>query len=118
MTEMDYDAEKLSLRKLSKRTLQRGFEALKKFEDPFTNPALADERHDLTYDEAVEALSSSYYTITPYSFGHQRPPVVHDEERLMREVALLESLANTIMDDTATSSSINAPDRQFAGLGL
>jgi poly [ADP-ribose] polymerase len=92
-------------------------------EDLFANPALADEQHNSTYDEAVEAISNSYYTIIPNMFGRQRPPVVHDGERLMREVAFLESLANmdiatTIMDDTATGSSINALDRQFAGLGL
>lgn len=92
-------------------------------EDLFANPALADEQHNSTYDETVEAISNSYYTIIPHSFGRQRPPVIHDEERLVREVALLESLANmeianTIMDDTTRGSNIDALDRQFAGLDL
>ena len=123
MTEMNYDADKLPLGQLSKRTLQRGLEALKQLGELFANPTLANEQHNLTYGDAVEAISNSYYTIIPHKFGRQRPPVIHDDERLMKEIALLESLsdmeiANTIMKDTAGDSSINALDRQFAGLGL
>ena len=123
MREMDYDAEKLPLGQLSKRTLQRGFEALKELGDLFANPALADEQHNSTYGDAVLAISNSYYTLIPHNFGRHRPPIIDEENRLMKEIALLESLgdmeiANAIMKDTAEGSGVSVLDLQFAGLGL
>jgi poly [ADP-ribose] polymerase len=71
----------------------------------------------------VEAISDSYYTIIPHSFGRQRPPIITTNEALQREVTLLESLgdmeiATTIMKDGQGDTGMHALDRQFAGLGL
>ncbi|MCJ1453687.1 hypothetical protein MMC28_004035 [Mycoblastus sanguinarius] len=123
MREMDYDADKLPLGKLSKNTLQRGFKALQELGELLDNPALADEVHNMTYQQAVEAISNSFYTIIPHSFGRQRPPVIGSDERLRKEITLLESLsdmeiATAIMKDTSGKDDINHLDRQFKGLGL
>ena len=101
----------------------------------------------MTYQQAVEAISNSFYTIIPHSFGRQRPPVIGSDERLRKEItyalpgwtprlhlrkgmltsistySLLESLsdmeiATAIMKDTSGKDDINHLDRQFKGLGL
>lgn len=125
MKEMDYDANKLPLGKLSKRTLTMGFERLKELAELLGNPALADEKHNMTYAQAVEEISNSFYTIIPHAFGRRRPPMVTSEERLKKEITLLESLsdmeiANEIMKEakSCTGESMHSLDRQFAGLGL
>lgn len=123
MREMDYDAEKLPLGQLSRRTMQKGIEILKEIEELFSNPALADEKHNMTFERAIEECSNAYYTMIPHVFGMRRVPVIATEELLRKEVTLLDSLsdmeiANTIMKDTGEDASINVLDRQFSGLGL
>lgn len=71
----------------------------------------------------MEAISNSYYSYIPHVFGRQRPPIISTDERLRREVTLLESLsdmeiANAIMAGAENEIGMNALDRQFAGLGL
>ncbi|KAK4696850.1 hypothetical protein P7C71_g1138, partial [Lecanoromycetidae sp. Uapishka_2] len=123
MTEMNYDADKLPLGQLSKRTLQRGFEALKDLGELLADPTIAFEQHNMTFAQALEAFSNAYYTHIPHSFGRQRAPIINTDEALRREVTLLESLsdmeiATAIMKDGKDGGEINALDRQFAGLGL
>ncbi len=125
MREMDYDANKLPLGKLSKRTLMTGYERLKELAELFANPALADEKHDMSYAQAMEEISNSYYTIIPHAFGRQRPPMIATEERLKKEITLLESLSDMeiaieIMKEAKSGpgESVHSLDRQFAGLGL
>lgn len=127
MMEMSYDANKLPLGKLSKRTLKAGFERLKELAELLTNPALADERHNMPFADAVMELTNSYYTVIPHSFGRNRPPMISSDERLKKEVELLESLsdmeiANEIMKDANIPDemgNVTHPlDRQYAGLGM
>ena len=125
MNEMEYDANKLPLGKLSKRTLKAGFERLKELAEIFANPALADELHNMSFANAIEALSNSYYTVIPHSFGRNRPPIISDDHRLKKEIQLLESLsdmeiANTIMKEAKedVSELVHPLDRQYAGLNL
>ena len=119
MKDFDYDADKLPLGKLSKNTLQRGFQTLRELEDLFKNPRLPD------YGEAVMAKSNSFYSMIPHNFYRNRPPVISSEVHVRKEMALLESLsdmgiANEIMEKSSSKGEqdINALDRQFAGLGL
>lgn len=127
MMEMSYDANKLPLGKLSKRTLKAGFERLKELAELLTNPALADERHNMPFADAVMELTNSYYTVIPHSFGRNRPPMISSDETLKKEVELLESLsdmeiANEIMKDANISDEMgnvaHPLDRQYAGLGM
>ena len=123
MRELDYDANKLPLGKLSKRTLERGFAILKELGELLTDPSVADSKHNLTWPDAIGACSDAFYTIIPHAFGRSRPPVISSDERLKKEISLMESLsdmqiANTIMKDTGGDLAVNALDRQFAGLGL
>ena len=125
MNEMEYDANKIPLGKLSKRTLTSGFERLKELAELFAKPSLADEVHYMSYAEAIESLSNRYYTVIPHSFGRNRPPVISDDRRLKREIELLESLsdmeiANNIMKEAKedVSEHVHPLDRQYAGLNL
>ena len=123
MRELDYDANKLPLGKLSKRTLERGFEILKDLGELLMDPAVADSKHNMTWLDAIAACSNAFYTIIPHAFGRTRPPVISSDEKLKKEISLMESLsdmqiAHAIMKDTGGDSAVNALDRQFAGLGL
>lgn len=123
MKELDYDANKLPLGKLSKRTLERGFEILRDLGELLTDPSVADTKHNMTWLDAIAACSNAFYTVIPHSFGRNRPPVISSDEKLKKEMNLMESLsdmqiASTIMKDTAGDAAVNALDRQFAGLGI
>jgi poly [ADP-ribose] polymerase len=125
MESMSYDSNKLPLGKLSKRTLKSGYEALKELAELLANPDLADEVHNMTYTEAIQEISNSYYTYIPHSFGRNRPPIISNDGMLKKEVELLESLsdmsiAEEIMKDAKADveSAMHPLDRQYAGLGL
>ena len=126
MSEMSYDANKLPLGKLSKRTLMTGFERLKDLAELLADPKLAVEKYKTDFKQAIEEISNSFYTTIPHSFGRNRPPLISTENMLKREIELLESLsdmeiANEIMKDATANDGgplIHQLDRQFAGLGL
>lgn len=123
MIELDYDANKLPLGKLSKRTLEKGFEILKELGELLMDPSVADNKHNMTWNDAIAACSNAFFTVIPHAFGRSRPPTISSDEKLKKEITLMESLsdmqiASTIMNDTGGDAAVNALDRQFAGLGL
>ncbi|MCJ1286489.1 hypothetical protein MMC26_005835 [Xylographa opegraphella] len=125
MAAMSYDANKLPLGKLSKRTLKSGFEALKELAELLFNPSLADEVHNMSFVDALVEISNSYYSTIPHSFGRNRPPVINNNDLLKREVELLESLSDMsiaaeIMKGSKDNdeSSVHVLDNQYAALGL
>ena len=125
MDAMSYDSNKLPLGKLSKRTLMSGYERLKELAELLANPNLADEVHNMSYADAIDEISNSYYTYIPHSFGRNRPPVIGNDDILKREIALLESLsdmsiAEEIMKEAKEdiTSIVHPLDRQYAGLGM
>ncbi|EEP79451.1 hypothetical protein UREG_04297 [Uncinocarpus reesii 1704] len=101
MATMDYDANKLPLGKLSKRTLQKGFELLK-------------------------LLSDMYFTVIPHALGRGRIPLINNEQMIKKEIGLLEALtdmeiANEILKGSKKNNSVDPVhvlDRQFSGLNL
>lgn len=122
LNEMSYDAQKLPLGKLSKRTLMMGYEKLK---------ALADLIGDTSAPRrpaAIAELSDAYYTVIPHVFGRNRPPVIGSDDRLKKEIALLESLsdmeiANELMKESKESKdddgeAIHPSDQQYSRLGM
>ena len=126
MLAMSYDANKLPLGKLSKRTLTSGFQKLKDLAEIIAAPSVAPERHGMTMAEAVATLTNAYYTTIPHSFGRDRPPLISNDALLKREIELLESLsdmeiANEIMKDAKVSTGENTVhplDSQYAGLNM
>ncbi len=119
LNEMSYDAHKLPLGKLSKRTLKIGFEKLKALAEILLDTSAPGSQKE------ISELSDAFYTVIPHVFGRARPPTISSEERLKKEIALLESLsdmeiANEIMKESRDeeAESIHSLDRQFARLGL
>jgi poly [ADP-ribose] polymerase len=126
MADMEYDANKLPLGKLSKRTLQMGFQLLKDLAELVSNPGLADSKYSTTQGRALEQLSNQYFTVIPHSFGRRRPPIIHDQVLIKREVDLLDALtdmeiANEIMNVSKSSKAaydVHPLDQQYMGLKL
>lgn len=125
MASMSYDAQKMPLGKLSKRTLQEGFQILKDLSDLNDNPRLASQRYGTTATAAAENLSNRYFTTIPHVFGRDRPPILNTKLSIKQEVELLETLTdmgvtNEIMKgkESKDAERIHALDRQFNGLGL
>lgn len=124
MASMSYDAKKLPLGKLSKRTLMSGFQVLKDLSEMVANPSIAMQKYNQPFGFAAELLSNQYFTLIPHVFGRSRPPVIGSLDLIKREVELLETLtdmeiANEIMKDAkASETGLHPLDVQFSGLGL
>ncbi|KAI9038281.1 putative poly(ADP)-ribose polymerase PARP [Aspergillus affinis] len=123
MASMSYDAQKLPLGKLSKRTLRMGFQYLKDLSDLISNPRSANRKHGMNFAEATEHLSNQYFTVIPHVFGRHRPPVLNTDPQIKKEIELLEALtdmevANDIMKESKDEDTINQLDSQFQSLGL
>ncbi|CAK7216949.1 hypothetical protein SCUCBS95973_002986 [Sporothrix curviconia] len=127
MSDLNYDANKLPLGKLSKTTISRGFQALKDLSALIDDQTLAMTVHHRPYGIAVEQLSNMYYSVIPHAFGRNRPPVIDGYARIKKEVELLESLsdmkdAELLMKagkgSTAERSAVHPADRHYQGLGM
>lgn len=123
MADLNYDAKKMPLGKLSKSTILKGFQALKDLASLFDDNSLAQSVHGMAYRPAVEMLSNRFYSYIPHDFGRNRPPVIDNELTLKREIELLESLgdmkeAAAIMKAERPKDTIHVYDRQFSSLGM
>ncbi|KAL4781844.1 poly polymerase catalytic domain-containing protein [Aspergillus varians] len=123
MAQMSYDAKKLPLGKLSKRTLMTGFETLKELAELATTPTLAASKYQMQFRPALELLSNRYFTTIPHIFGRNRPPVLDNQAYIKKEVELLEALTdmeitNSILKDATKMEDVNPIDSQYAGLGM
>ncbi|KAK4160598.1 putative poly polymerase 2 [Cladorrhinum sp. PSN259] len=124
MSAMNYDANKLPLGKLSKATITRGFQALKDLSALLDDSDLATSEYGMSFGNAVEHLSNSFYSLIPHDFGRSRPPVINDQQLLKKEIELLESLSDMkdaalIMKvDKASQDEVHQLDRQFQGLKM
>ncbi|XXG98664.1 hypothetical protein Hte_004992 [Hypoxylon texense] len=122
MAELNYDAAKLPLGKLSKSTITRGFQALKDLSALLDDPTLAASQHGTSFPVAREQLSNLYFTLIPHSFGRSKPPIIQDLTLLKREIELLESLGGmkdaSLVVSTERIEMMNMLDRQFRGLGM
>ncbi|KAH7026475.1 poly polymerase catalytic domain-containing protein [Microdochium trichocladiopsis] len=124
MQDLNYDAKKLPLGKLSKSTILKGFQALKDLSALLDTPSLASSQYNTSMPAATEQLSNLYYTLIPHSFGRNRPPIIRDQTMLKKEIELLESLgdmkdaAALMKADRKDVEKINQLDRQFQGLGM
>lgn len=127
LSAMDYDATKMPLGKLSKRTLQQGFSVLKDIADLVGDPSISTSRYGSTWNDAIADLSGRYWTLIPHVFGRRRPPSINNSDMIKKEVDLLDSLtdmqaATDIMrraeKKQKEAERLNQLDRQFADLGL
>ena len=124
MASMDYDAHKMPLGKLSKRTLTQGYQILKDIAALLGDHSLAQSQYSQTIGAALEDLSNQYFSTIPHAFGRNRPPVIQDDRLMKKEIELIESLtdmqlANEIMKTAKgdkEKKDIHLIDRQYEGL--
>lgn len=123
MASMSYDANKLPLGKLSKRTVQTGYQILKDLSELIADPSLADTKYGSSYATVTADLSNRYFTTIPHVFGRNRPPVLNNDAQIKKEIDLLETLsdmevANDIMKESKDTELVHQLDRQFQSLGM
>jgi poly [ADP-ribose] polymerase len=92
MASLNYDADKLPLGKLSKKTLQKRNSVLKEISDLLGNPALALSIYSQPFATAFSTLTSRYYSIIPHTFGRHHPLLIDSVTRLKFEAKMIESL--------------------------
>ncbi len=120
MAEMNYDKNKLPLGKLSKRTLEQGYQALKDLAQLLAGSA---PNSGSSSGHSIPSLSNLYYSLIPHDFGRRAPPVICNNDLLKKEVELLQSLgdmsiAEEIKSLGAKADGVHPLDRQYAGLNL
>ncbi|CAK9212976.1 unnamed protein product [Sphagnum troendelagicum] len=88
MTEIGYDARKMPLGKLSKSTILKGYEVLKRLASSLENPNYTERNGSLLQ------LSSEFYTIIPHDFGFQKMYnfVIDTPQKLKSKLQMVESL--------------------------
>ncbi|KAI0202646.1 PARP-domain-containing protein [Astrocystis sublimbata] len=126
LEEIGYNQDKMPLGKLGKASLQKGFEQLKELSSLIKHPSLAKNKYDKDRDEVIEEWTNKYYSTIPHVFGRDRPPLIDNDDKLRREVAMLDTLtdmevANTIMKSDSKSrdaASVNKLDAHFNELKL
>ncbi|RHN81103.1 putative NAD(+) ADP-ribosyltransferase transcription regulator SAP family [Medicago truncatula] len=85
MMEIGYNANKLPLGKLSKSTILKGYNVLKRLADVI----------DKSDKNALEQLSGEFYTVIPHDFGFKkmREFVIDTPQKLKRKLEMVEALA-------------------------
>ncbi|XP_039685760.1 poly [ADP-ribose] polymerase 2 isoform X4 [Medicago truncatula] len=85
MMEIGYNANKLPLGKLSKSTILKGYNVLKRLADVI----------DKSDKNALEQLSGEFYTIIPHDFGfkNMREFVIDTPQKLIHKLEMVEALA-------------------------
>lgn len=85
MLEIGYNAEKLPLGKLSKSTILKGYEVLKRI-------SIAIEQRD--GDKVLGQLSSEFYTVIPHDFGFKkmRDFIINTPQKVKGKLEMVEAL--------------------------
>ena len=82
---------------------------------------------DIGMQQAIGDFSNKYYSTIPHVFGRDCVPMIDNNDVLMKEVAMLDTLtdmevANSIMktttDKARDSNSVSLLDKRFKGLGM
>lgn len=119
LADLEYDANKMPLGKLSKKTLLQGYEVLKDLSTLIGSGGSGG---------MIEERSNAYFSLIPHAYGRNRVPVLSRMDMLKKEVELLEALtdmqlANEIMktaknDKVKQEEKVAMVDRQYEGLGM
>ncbi|KAK5064892.1 hypothetical protein LTR84_000726 [Exophiala bonariae] len=125
MAALNYDATKMPLGKLSKKTLLKGYEVLKELAALIADPSTAAST-GTSFDDAVDHRSNLYFSLVPHVSGRNRLPTLSNMDLIKREIELLETLtdmqlANDIMKmakNKKDQEKVHVLDRQFKGLGM
>ncbi|ORY32440.1 PARP-domain-containing protein [Rhizoclosmatium globosum] len=114
MTEIGYDAKKMPLGKLTKKTIQEGYLELKKISEELSKP-----RPNSTI---LAELSSAFYSIIPHNFGMRTPESINTAPKLNAKLRMVEALGDIQITTTLLSSkldrTVNPVDGKFSSLNI
>ena len=119
LADLEYDANKMPLGKLSKKTVLQGYEVLKDLSTLIGSGGSGG---------MIEERSNAYFSLIPHAYGRNRVPVLSRMDMIKKEVELLETLtdmqlANEIMktaknDKVKQEEKVAMVDRQYEGLSM
>eukprot|EP00658_Telonema_sp_P-2_P060047 TRINITY_DN49081_c0_g1_i1.p1 TRINITY_DN49081_c0_g1~~TRINITY_DN49081_c0_g1_i1.p1 ORF type:complete len:429 (-),score=130.16 TRINITY_DN49081_c0_g1_i1:185-1471(-) len=103
MKQLGYDAKKMPLGKMSKATVTKGYQILKKISELFEEGAKAPPR------AVLEQLSSEFYTLIPHDFGFQKMSnfVISTKKILKDKCEMVESLADIAVASELLSGKVD-----------
>ncbi|KAG9014738.1 hypothetical protein FRB94_010585 [Tulasnella sp. JGI-2019a] len=108
MQELNYDANKMPLGKLSKASILSGFSILKDLSEVINDPNGNTARGYGGFAEACSTLSGNYYSYIPHAFGRMRPIPINTAALLKRELDLVDALG----DMTIAAKLVQSADTQ------
>jgi poly [ADP-ribose] polymerase len=96
---LDVDTSKLPLGKISKSQIEKAYSILKKIKlcievDKTNIIAAGILDPDKFIEKELISLSSSFWTLIPFSCGRNRPPIIQSSEQLKKYSELLEIMEN------------------------
>jgi len=94
LTDLNGNADKLRLGKLSKRTLSTRYEILKDIVRILYNKSLAESKYQMSFETAISELSDLYFSTILHVFGHQQPSVLGRMDLIEQDVSFLEGLTD------------------------
>jgi poly [ADP-ribose] polymerase len=108
LAEIGYDSNKMPLGKLSQRTLQQGYEVLKRIEAVLDNKAMGN----------LESLSSEFFSAIPHDFGFKQVSqfIINTKPKMQAKVAMLEALGDMKITQSILaqeSSDLNPIDDHY-----
>jgi len=93
----DIDSEKLPLGKISSTQIQKAMEILKRIENALK----------FSYSDDLAFLSSSFWTLIPYSHGRKRPPIIDSLHSVKTYVEFLDVLDNLQVTAKVAGTSLS-----------
>lgn len=81
MAALDYDANRMPLGKLSKKTLLKGYEVLKDLASLITDPSLANNM-GVPVDQTIADRSNQYFSLVPHVVGRKALPILRDMDSI------------------------------------
>lgn len=99
MMEIGYDARKMPLGKLSKSTILKGYEVLKRLAAALDDKSTSSKRE-------IQELSSEFYTVIPHDFGfkHMSQFIIDTVQKLKKKLEMVEALGEI---EVATKLLVN-----------
>uniref|UniRef100_A0A915KKE3 Poly [ADP-ribose] polymerase n=1 Tax=Romanomermis culicivorax TaxID=13658 RepID=A0A915KKE3_ROMCU len=112
--EMQYDADKSPLGKLTTSQIKAGYEALSKIERILNKTGQV-------ASSALAQACSDFYTRIPHCFGMKVPPLIRDKVMLKREMELLDTLADIevairVLSHESSNFDVNPLDRHYEAM--
>ena len=98
MVEIGYNVSKMPLGKLSKDNIMRGYKILQQ---------LMDEIKGKRRTNIIEDLTNDFYSYIPHDFGFMKMHhfILNDEQKVKKQIEMLEALAEIKVATTILSSS-------------